>query len=885
MTGNRLRRLSPLLAGVIGALLLTGAAHAQQVHWDAPGALGAGQRAGLDLVFDGTEPAGRVALPQVDGLTSLGPPSRQSSLSIINGKRSNSLTLSFPVRADREGALTIPPFEIETAAGTQRVEPLTLEVGAATLPGGSRAAAAKMSDVVSARLTPAKMTPYAGEVFDVDATVGLSAGHRGQVVGMPTWDKPGVAAEPWSEGKPVSLHDGSGVRFQTRAVALQPGRIEVAPVQQQVEIETGRERVDPFDGFDDAFGAFRKFGGTDLLDSFFARAHTTSATVRSNAVQLDVRPLPQPAPQGFTGAVGQFELESNLVPAQPKTGEPLTWTLTLKGSGNWPGAVALPARAIPSDFRTLQPKQHKEFAEGELFSGGLSEDLVLIPNQPGDYHLDPVRFVYFDPAKGRYQTIEATPPVLHVVGTPVEQRRETGDGRREAGQASHSSVSGLPRPVSELPSPVSGLPSSVSGLPSPVSGLPSGPGALPHDPLHGATSSFTPIAAEQLTAFAAAPFVLLLLYWIPLAVRHARLTDPRRPQREAFRQLAPAIERVRRAATADERTAALLAWQHTAALALGLDLAAPTAEQLSDYRWIGVWAGSERGLYGPGHALPTGWCDRALAVCTRTRRPRFNPMRAFTARNLVPKAAATALLLLCAIAPVRAAEPGDPYSAGDFKAAQEQLLTRAGQAPSDWIARYDLGLVAAQLGDVPRALGETVAAFVHAPRNPDVRWNARAFAAQVPGLDRGAAALIAAPGVAAAVSPAAWQLLLVAGALLGCGGAAVLLRRRYHPAAARAGIGVALLVAGIALAGTSTLSLRAYGTLADPRAALVAGQPVLRSVPTDAEQAQQQRPLPAGTLVVVDHDFLGWVKVGLRGGESGWLRHADLVPLYAPPSA
>jgi len=56
-------------------------------------------------------------------------------------------------------------------------------------------------------------------------------------------------------------------------------------------------------------------------------------------------------------------------------------------------------------------------------------------------------------------------------------------------------------------------------------------------------------------------------------------------------------------------------------------------------------------------------------------------------------------------------------------------------------------------------------------------------------------------------------------------------------------------------------------------------------VPTDAEQKQQQKPLAAGTLVVVERDFLGWVKVGLRGGESGWLRHADLVPLYAAPSA
>jgi len=55
------------------------------------------------------------------------------------------------------------------------------------------------------------------------------------------------------------------------------------------------------------------------------------------------------------------------------------------------------------------------------------------------------------------------------------------------------------------------------------------------------------------------------------------------------------------------------------------------------------------------------------------------------------------------------------------------------------------------------------------------------------------------------------------------------------------------------------------------------GQPTLRSfVPTHAEQKQQQKPLAAGTLVVVERDFLGWVKVDLRGGESAGSRHADL---------
>jgi hypothetical protein len=857
MTGRQLvRTVRMMLASAIVTIALASAAHAQQVYWDAPDALGAGQRNPLSLVFSDTVPAGRVVPPQVDGLTVLGSPSEQSSTTIVNGRRTSRLTITFPVRAEHEGTLTIPPFQVETSAGPRTVAPVTLQVGAATLPGSGRhGSGAKVADIVEARLTPTNMTPYAGEVFDVDATIGLTGGRGGQVIGTPSWDKSGLISEPWGEGKSVSTRNGSGVRFHTRAVAPQPGRIEVAPIRQEVEIETGRTQGDPFEGFGNAFGgALRKFGGSNLLDSFFSRAQTTSATVQSNAAQLDVRPLP-PAPPGFSGAVGQFELSSHMVPEHPATGEPITWTLTLQGTGNW-SAVNLPARAVPTDFRTLQPKEHKEFADGALFTGSASEDLVLVPDRPGDYALEPVRFTYFDPAAGQYRTVEARPPTLHITGAPI-----------------------APQPAA-APQPIA----AAHAAPA-VAADRSASAPLPHDPLRGNATGLTPIPARVLARLAALPAVLLVVYWLGLAVQHARRNDPRRPQRDAFRALADRVAHVRLATTAGERIKALLAWQRTAAVALGLDRAAATAQQLTDARWAEVWAGSEQALFGRAHELPRGWCDRALALCTRTRRPRFNPLRALSVRHLIPKAAAAALLLALAAAPARAGDGVDAYVAGDFNAAREQLLARVTDAPADWIARYNLGLAEAQRGDAPRALGETLAAFVQAPRHADVRWNTAAFAARVPGFDRAAAALLAAPALVTAVSPASWQMLVGSGALLFSIGGALAVRRRYRTVRGRAWLAPALLVLGGVLTAGSALALRAYGTLGDPRAAVVAGQPVLRSVPTDAETAQQQKPLPAGTLVVVEQDFLGWVKVGLRDGETGWVRHGDLVPLYAAPSA
>ncbi len=845
------------LAAAAGVLALAATAQAQRVYWERPERLGVGERAALDLVFADTQPAGRIVPPRVDDVAVVGPPSEESNISIVNGRRSATTTLSYPVRASREGTFTVPSFEVDTTDGPQTVEALTFEVGAAAAPRGARSGSAA-DQLVDVRLTPSEMRPYAGQVIDLDVRVGLEAGRNGQVVGTPTWDGSALVAEPWSEGQPVAgPRGGSSVHFHTRAVVPAAGRTEIGPVRQDVQVETAGDRSDPFDGFDDAFDAFRKFGGANLFSSFFGHADTP-VTVKSNSAQLDVQPLPQPAPAGFTGAIGHFAIDTTVAPEQPKTGEPITWTLTLKGAGNWPGGVELPARAVPADVRTLQPKQHKDFAEGALFEGAVSEDLVMVANRPGGYELAPVRFVYFDPDTGTYQTIEARPPALRVTGTPIEEPAKSAPAPAGAAAAASTAAAAAP-PTSEAPSAL-----------------------LPRDPRHGAATGVAPLAMPAFAAIAALPCAALALYWLALALQRSRLRDPRRPQRGAYRQLAPAIARVRAAGTVQERLVALLAWQRTAALALGIDLAAPTATQISDPRWAAVWADSERALYGPAHALASGWCDRASMLCTRPRRPLFGPFRTRRLRRLVPKAAMAAGLIAVAVLPARGADPLDAYAAGDFAAARKDLLARTQEAPADWIARYNLGLSEAQSGDAPRALGETLAAFVHAPRDADVRWNMRAFAAAVPGA-AAAAALAASP--AAVLSPAGWQALLIIAAALVSTAAALRLRRHYRPGTGLRWPATAFALGGIAIGSAALLALHAYGPLADPRAAVVAGRAVLRSVPTDAEAAQQQRPIPAGSSGVAERSFLGWTKIQLRSGESGWVRSGDLVPLYAAPAS
>jgi hypothetical protein len=247
---------------------------------------------------------------------------------------------------------------------------------------------------------------------------------------------------------------------------------------------------------------------------------------------------------------------------------------------------------------------------------------------------------------------------------------------------------------------------------------------------------------------------------------------------------------------------------------------------------------------------------------------------------LLPVTAATGLLLACAVA--AQAEPLHEYTQGNFTAAQQQFATQAAANPSDWTARYNLGLTAAQLGENGRALGETAAAFALHPRNEAVRWNLRVFASRLPGLDATLAHVAFAPGlatIARAASPASWQRVLIAACILLCTGGAPTLRHRYR-GYARRGAAYGLVIGGAVGVSVALMALQQYGPLANENTAVVARETVLRSVPTEAETAQRQTSLAAGSVVLMQKDFLGWVRIARDNGETGWLRSSDLVPLY-----
>ena len=835
----------------IGSVIAT-AAPAQSVRWDPPGGqLGFNQLSELALVFENCEPdPDQLKLPTVDGLV-FSRPSTSSQTSIINFKMTRTFSYVFPVRPTQRRSISIPAFEISTDKGLLRVSAATYAVGDATV-GNSGLA---INDVVSAKLTMSKDTLWAGEVIPFTYHLSVVRRYYHSLASNINWLAGPLLVEEWSKPEPVETLVGGERRVvsmqTTRALARQPGTFTLKPATQMVNLMVGTS----------GFG-------------LFSAPTVEQRQIETEPLAITVRPLP-PASAEFSGAVGEFSLVSKFVPTTSAVGEPVTWTLELSGTGNWPDIAGLPQREVSGDFQVVQPKSKRTMKDNSLFEGTLSEDVVLVPTRPGRYTIAPVRFTYFDTKTGTYKTLASEPVTVTVAaGTQSALTQPTAPG----GPVQFSLGGATLAPTSSV------APSAVPPVP---------PERLPRDPLAAGARGYAPLDSRPFWLLVTVPAgTLVLSVWLLLAALRSRVNDPQRRRREARRTLAATLAKLNSTPLPASRSSLLHEWQrHTAALweiphaAPGTRLVhACVATRLRDAApaWSQLWSEADRALHGPDTTLPSDWALRADGALQAVRVPGWPPSSLFAPRNLLPFFLTLAVLLLPV--PALADNAADAYKRGDFPAAEAAWRKTVATTPEDWAARHNLGLALAQQDRWAEAAAHWTAVFLLAPRAEEARWDL-ALGLQRSGLapaelvdfSRGEGR----HALARLASPGEWQLAFVGASLLLATALIVLLLQGYgrigrwaRPAA------LAVCLLAVLLAAAATLCLRNYGQLAEPDVAMVWRPSLLRSIPTEADTSQKTSPLSAGSIAVADKAFLGWSRLTFAGGQIGWVRTEDLLKLY-----
>lgn len=858
-----LKTIPPFLALLVAAFLAVAPARAQTVRWE-PGAgtLAYNQLTELRLVFEQCEPEDTVTLPDVPGLAILQPPGRSenTAFTVINGKasRSRTITLAYRVRPTERLRVTIPAFQVKTDKGPQPVRSATFDIGDATV-GQSNLS---LDSIAQTRLAPGSTTVWTGEVFPVTYSLNIARRYFYQLGGDPEWKAAPLSVEPWGKPELVEavVNDDArvAITYKTRAYAKAPGAVTLNSVSQLVNLATGNT----------GFGLFSR----PSLEQFALTAPSSSLTVK---------PLPSGAPAGFTGAVGRFTLDSKVVPATATVGEPVTWTLTLDGTGNWPDIAGLPSRSIPKDFRYVLPQPKRVNKDDSLFDATFTEDIVLIPAQPGTYTLPSVTYAVFNPATGAYENL-STKPVTIKVAPAV----------------------GQPAPAGSAGFPAAGPTSSDMGHSSLGLGHSDGPavGALPSDPLPPAGFSFAPLSSSALVICLLSSLLCPLILWLAHALRRARRTDPARARREARIRLSNTLRELSDSEKVAQASSLLQSWQRDTAILWNLPEAVPTPASFpaasgtatppslppypagSPAEWASLWSEADRALYGNA-PLPADWTTRATAALAAKPVPAFSAFQLFHPRNLLPIA-----ILLSSFVIGHSSFAGEAraaYAQADYPAAEKTWRADLATTPADWTARHNLALALIQQNRSGEAAAHALAAFVQQPQNDTVRRTlayAYKSAALTPPPVAQRATLNA--RLASLASPTRWQFLLIASAWLGAAATVLIIHAAYKRRSAsslklKLSTSTASVMALLAmtLALTAALSLHTYGPLADARAVVVATPGTLRSIPTDLD-TQKTTPLSTGVVALADKTFLGWTRLTFPDGRTGWTRTETLVALW-----
>ena len=148
------------------------------------------------------------------------------------------------------------------------------------------------------------------------------------------------------------------------------------------------------------FDTFRSIFGT------ISNPVEKNLKVTSNKATVHILPLPEPKPASFTGAVGKFNVTTELKPATGlKTYSAAIYRYIISGTGNIK-YIKAPEINFPEQFDVYDPKTDVQVNDGAGdMSGRVVMDYTFIPQYAGEFDIPASEFSYFDPDAGKYVTV------------------------------------------------------------------------------------------------------------------------------------------------------------------------------------------------------------------------------------------------------------------------------------------------------------------------------------------------------------------------------------------------------------------------------------------------------------------------------------------------
>lgn len=348
--------------------------------------------------------------PDLKDFNVLGGPNQSSNIQMVNGSFSQSLSFTYFLQPKSEGTFKIGFASIEADGKRIQSNGLILTVVKGNTSNQNQSGSGQDQGGLSEKNIFLKAEVNKSGVYQGESVTVVFKLYTNVNIMNYTISKSPALNGFWSQDielpEQLQLSNATvdGINYKVgvlKKVVLFPqqsGTLYIDPMELEciarIQVK-GKNRMDPFGVFqNDPFFNDPFFG--------FGSARDVKYAFKSNKLAINVKALPEGAPESFTGSVGQFNVDASIDKNATNANEPVSLKIKINGTGNLK-LIEPPALEFPGDIESYDAKVNESLKASESgVSGSKTFEYLLIPRHEGTYELQPVTFSYFDLGKKQY---------------------------------------------------------------------------------------------------------------------------------------------------------------------------------------------------------------------------------------------------------------------------------------------------------------------------------------------------------------------------------------------------------------------------------------------------------------------------------------------------
>jgi len=349
-------------------------------------------------------------LPDLSGFAAYLGSGTSTSMQIVNGRTSTSLTIQYRFQATAEGTFDIGSVMMQVAGQSLHTEPLNIKISNTSTRRSTRRDDGGIApEDLFIVATPSKQRVYVNEPVVVEYRIFTRVDVEGYNLTRPPSTAGFWVEELEDPQGSIEQMVRNGIEYAStviRRLALFPTSAGVKilePLTIEAQVRVRQRSRSPFGD---------PFLGGGLFGS------RVPIVVESDPIEIEVLPHPTGQPDSFTGLVGRLTVSASIDKTNVDTNDALTYRLVVSGTGNV-RTLAEPALGFPSNFE-IYPPDVSERVEATIdgVQGIKTFEYVIVPRAPGLVTLPAVELAYFNIDSGDYALAASEPIVLTIAGNP-----------------------------------------------------------------------------------------------------------------------------------------------------------------------------------------------------------------------------------------------------------------------------------------------------------------------------------------------------------------------------------------------------------------------------------------------------------------------------------